>query len=101
MAHRNDPHRNDVKRIERCRQEAGACAAAALRTSIVDIRPAYPELEQGWLCLAPKPKESSDDSSRFELETASGRKARHALNEAAPSNAKWQSSHRGVGDTQV
>lgn len=58
--------RQDVDRTEYYRQEASACARAALTTAIPDIKQAYTELEQGWLCLAPKPKESLDGSPEAE-----------------------------------
>jgi hypothetical protein len=46
----------DAKRTIFYRQEASACATAALTTSIAEIKQAYLELEQGWLCLTPKPE---------------------------------------------
>jgi hypothetical protein len=46
----------DAKRTTFYRQDAFACAAAALTTSIAEIKQAYLELEQGWLCLTPKPQ---------------------------------------------
>jgi len=49
----------DSKRTRFYRQEASACATAALTTSIAEIKQAYLELEQGWLCLTPKPENSS------------------------------------------
>jgi hypothetical protein len=48
----------DSKRTTFYRQEASACATAALATSIAEIKQAYLELEQGWLCLTPKPENS-------------------------------------------
>ena len=48
----------DAKRTTFYRQEASACATAALTTSIAEIKQAYLELEQGWLCLTPKPENS-------------------------------------------
>lgn len=53
----------DAKRATFYRQEAFACAAAALTTSIAEIKQAYLELEQGWLCLTPKPENSSAASA--------------------------------------
>jgi hypothetical protein len=44
----------DAERIAHYRQEASACAAKALTTPIAEIKQAYRDLEQGWLCLAPK-----------------------------------------------
>jgi hypothetical protein len=55
--------RKDVERADYYRQEASTCARAALTSAIADIKQAYLELEQGWLSLAPKPKESLDDLS--------------------------------------
>jgi hypothetical protein len=52
----------DAKRATFYRQEAFACATAALTTSIAEIKQAYLELEQGWLCLTPKPENSSAGS---------------------------------------
>ena len=48
----------DAKRATSYRQEAFACATAALTTSIAELKQAYLELEQGWLCLTPKPENS-------------------------------------------
>jgi len=48
-----------TKRATLYRQEASACATAALTTSVAEIKQAYLELEQGWLCLTPKPENSS------------------------------------------
>lgn len=53
----------DAKWATFYRQEAFACAAAALTTSIAEIKQAYLELEQGWLCLTPKPENSSAASA--------------------------------------
>jgi hypothetical protein len=47
------PHK-DAERTAHYRRQASACAAAALTTGIAEIKQAYLELEQGWLCLAPK-----------------------------------------------
>jgi hypothetical protein len=49
----------DSKRTTFYRHEAAACATAALATSIAEIKQAYLELEQGWLCLTPKPENNS------------------------------------------
>jgi hypothetical protein len=49
----------DSKRTTFYRHEATACATAALATSIAEIKQAYLELEQGWLCLTPKPENNS------------------------------------------
>lgn len=74
-------HCKDIEQVEHYRQQASACGAAALRTPIPDIRQAYLELEQGWLCLSPKPKKSSDDSTEFR--SANGGTAGDPLNETA------------------
>lgn len=47
----------EAERTERTayyRRQAFACATAALTTAIAEIKQAYLDLEQGWLCLAPK-----------------------------------------------
>jgi hypothetical protein len=47
----------EAERTERTayyRRQASACATAALTTAIAEIKEAYLDLEQGWLCLAPK-----------------------------------------------
>jgi hypothetical protein len=49
----------DAKRTALYRQEASACATAALTATVAEIKQAYLDLEQGWLCLAPKPQNSS------------------------------------------
>jgi hypothetical protein len=54
-------HRKSIKRTEYYRQQASACAAAAVTTDIAEIKQAYLELEQGWLCLTPKRKEGLDE----------------------------------------
>jgi hypothetical protein len=53
--------RKSIGRTECYRQEASACAAAAVTTAIAEIKQAYLELEQGWLCLTPKRKEGLDE----------------------------------------
>jgi hypothetical protein len=63
--------RNDVERAERYRQEASACARAALTTAVAEIKQAYLELEQGWLSLAPKPKNILDDFPEAEPDSDS------------------------------
>lgn len=74
----------DAKRATFYRQEAFACAAAALTTSIAEIKQAYLELEQGWLCLTPKP-ENSYASAEPNTESDGNPKpslcARHATSE--------------------
>lgn len=52
------PHK-EAKRTAYYRQQASACATAALTTAIAEVRQAYLDLEQGWLCLAPKVEASS------------------------------------------
>jgi hypothetical protein len=63
MQHRN----NDAERLAQYRQEAAACAKAALTTTIAEIKQAYLDLEQGWLCLAPKPENSSTVSAELNI----------------------------------
>lgn len=53
---------NDVEPTAYCRQQASACAAAALTAAIAEIKQAYLDLEQGWLSLAPKPETNSAPS---------------------------------------
>lgn len=52
--------RKDVKQTEYYQQQAFACAAASLVATNAEVRQAYLSLEAGWLCLAPRAKESSD-----------------------------------------
>ena len=47
------PHK-EAERTAYYRRQAAACATAALTTAIAEIKQAYLDLEQGWLCLAPK-----------------------------------------------
>jgi len=61
MQHRN----NDAERLAQYRQEAATCARAALTTAIAEIKQAYLDLEQGWLCLAPKSENSSAVSAEL------------------------------------
>jgi hypothetical protein len=48
------PHHEAAQRAAYYRRHASTCAAAALSTATKEIKQAYLELEQGWLCLAPK-----------------------------------------------
>lgn len=59
MQHRLD----DADRTAYYRRQASACATAALTTVISEVRQAYLDLEQGWLCLAPKAEGSSATSA--------------------------------------
>jgi hypothetical protein len=52
------PHK-DAERTAYYHQQASACATAAVTTVIAEVRQAYLDLEQGWLCLAPKVEETS------------------------------------------
>jgi hypothetical protein len=72
----------DPKRTTFYRQEASACATSALTTSIAEIKQAYLELEQGWLCLTPKP-ENRSASAEPNTESDDNPKlcARHASSE--------------------
>jgi hypothetical protein len=57
-------HPNKVaERTAYYRQQASVCSTAALTTTIAEVRQAYLELEQGWLCLAPKSENSSTVSA--------------------------------------
>lgn len=47
------PHK-EAERTAYYRRQAAACATAALTTAIAEIKQAYLDLEQAWLCLAPK-----------------------------------------------
>jgi hypothetical protein len=53
------PHK-DAERAVYYRQQASSCATAALTTAIAEVKQAYLDLEQGWLCLAPKVEPSLD-----------------------------------------
>ncbi len=53
----------DAERTAYYRQQASVCSAAALTTTIAEVKQAYLELEQGWLCLAPKSENSSTVSA--------------------------------------
>lgn len=59
MQHRLD----DAGRTAYYRRQASACATAALATAIAEVRQAYLDLEQGWLCLAPKVEGNSAASA--------------------------------------
>jgi hypothetical protein len=43
-----------VGRTDYCRAQAAECAAAAETTTILELKEAYLNLEQGWLQLAPE-----------------------------------------------
>jgi hypothetical protein len=47
----------DAKQTAYYRRQAYACATAASATAIAEVKEAYLNLEQGWLCLAPKVEE--------------------------------------------
>jgi hypothetical protein len=55
------PHRKDAERLAYYRRQASACATAALSTTIAEVKQAYIDLEQGWLCLTPKAEARLDD----------------------------------------
>jgi hypothetical protein len=55
MQHRH----KDAERGVYYRQQASVCATAALTTASAEVKQAYLDLEQGWLCLAPKVDENS------------------------------------------
>lgn len=52
---------NDAERTAYYRQQASSCATAALTTAIAEVKQAYLDLEQGWLCLAPKIETGRND----------------------------------------
>jgi len=55
-------HRHsDAERAAYYRQQACACAASALTTAIAEVKQAYLDLQQGWLCLAPKAETGLND----------------------------------------
>ncbi len=51
----------DIERAAQYRREASVCATAAATSAIAEIKQAYLELEQGWLCLAPKTETNPAD----------------------------------------
>lgn len=58
------PTRKDADRTSYYRQQASSCATAALTSVMIEIKQAYLDLEQGWLCLAPKNDAGSDHGAR-------------------------------------
>ncbi len=48
----------DAEQSAYYRRQASACATAALASAIAEVKQAYLNLEQGWLCLAPEVKQS-------------------------------------------
>jgi hypothetical protein len=77
-------HRHkDAEQTAYYRQQASACATAASATAIAEVKQAYLDLEQGWLCLAPKVKESIDDPSDSESGRNTDAKAGRPSNENA------------------
>lgn len=71
------------------RQQASACAAAAVVSTVAHVKQAYLDLEQGWLCLVPKPEQPvpkggsvSRDEKELPLHTAPGRASRAAFHTA-------------------
>jgi hypothetical protein len=44
----------EAERAAQYRREASACATAAINAASAELKQAYLDLEQGWLCLAPK-----------------------------------------------
>lgn len=54
-------HRHkDSERTAYYRQQASWCATAAVTAAVAEVKQAYLDLEQGWLCLAPKVETSRD-----------------------------------------
>lgn len=65
--------RKDVDRTAYCQRQASACAKAAISTAVAEVKQAYLDLEQGWLCLAPKLAASTDPAANSEIEHDIGR----------------------------
>ena len=73
----------DAERTAYYRQQASACSAAALTTTIAEVKQAYLDLEQGWLSLAPKARESLDGSSETDPQRSNSGAAGRTSNENA------------------
>ena len=50
----------DAERAAYYHQQSSDCAEAAAATTTAEVRQAYIELAQGWLCLVPKAKQDPD-----------------------------------------
>jgi len=70
--------RKDAAQTAYCRKQASSCARAALTTAMAEVKQAYLDLEQGWLCLAPKVETSRDDL----VDAAPGRDSESASGQA-------------------
>lgn len=87
------PSNKEAKRTLYYRRQASACAVAAATAAYPETKQAYLELEQAWLCLAPKAEMSPSDRrlalAQHETEPASDLDgdASHALTDAAPDGA--------------
>lgn len=55
------PSNKEAKRTLYYHRQASACAVAATTAACPEAKQAYLELEQGWLCLAPKAEMSPSD----------------------------------------
>jgi hypothetical protein len=64
-SHHAMPSTKEAKQALYYRRQASACAAAATTAASPEAKLAYLELEQGWLCLAPKAESPSEQ--RFPL----------------------------------
>lgn len=84
------PSNKESKRALYSHRQASACAVAATTAACPEAKQAYLELEQGWLCLAPKTEMSLSDQwfalANRQSEPASdlGDDSSHALTDAAP-----------------
>jgi hypothetical protein len=91
---------NEAERTAYYRRQASACAAAAVTTPVAEIRQAYLNLEQGWLCLAPKtetgPSNQNDPGPARTTETTSEVGGR--LSYAPPVAETKHTRHRTLSD---
>jgi hypothetical protein len=79
------------------REQASACAAAAMSAAIAELQQAYLDLEKGWLSLAPKVVESCDglpDMLRFRFGDNSS-----ASPEIAPHAVLQPKRQSGIGES--
>lgn len=78
------------------RRQASACAVAAVTTPIAEIKQAYLNLEQGWLCLAPKPEAgvSNQHNPQTERATEAALNSGELLSNAPP---VAEAEHMGRG----
>jgi hypothetical protein len=52
-----------IERTAYCQEQAAECAKAAFESTIVEVKEAYMNLEQGWLQLAPELGDSAPPST--------------------------------------